>query len=435
LGISFKYEIIVVVSTNIKRGIPMKVSEDLLRKYAKLAIHTGVNIQKGQSLVINTPIEGAEYARFLVEEAYNAGAENVQVDWSDEVLTRLRFEREPMHVLENFPEWRVQKMNSHVENGGAILSVYAPNPELLKGIDPKRPAAASKAAGLALEKYRQFMMNDRVQWSIVAIPTEGWVKKVYPELDVEEGTEKLWEQIFKIVRVDKEDPLAAWDEHNETLRKAREVLNKKQYKQLIYKAPGTDLTINLVDNHVWHGGSAVAETGAVFNPNMPTEEVFTMPHKDGVNGTVRSTKPLNYHGNLINNFSLTFKEGKVVDYQAEEGYETLKELLETDEGSISLGEVALVPHTSPISQSDLIFFNTLYDENASCHVALGEAYPTNISGGSKMSKDELKKNGVNTSIVHEDFMIGSADLDIDGVTQDGKVEAVFRKGNWAIDLG
>ncbi|MBB6453882.1 aminopeptidase [Salirhabdus euzebyi] len=413
----------------------MKATEQTLRKYAKLAIHTGVNIQKGQALLINAPIEGVEFVRYVVEEAYNAGAENVQIDWSDDVISRLKFENEPMKVLEHFPEWRVQKMNEHVEKGGAVLSVYGPNPELLKGIDPQKPAAASKAAGQALEKYRSFMMNDRVQWSIVAIPTQGWVKKVYPDLSVEEGTEQLWEQIFKIVRVDKEDPIAEWAKHNETLRKAREVLNAKQYKKLIYSAPGTDLTIELPENHIWHGGSAKAETGATFNPNMPTEEVFTMPHKDRINGTVRSTKPLNYHGNLIENFSLTFKDGKVVDYTAEAGYETLKQLLDTDEGSKSLGEVALVPHTSPVSQANVVFFNTLFDENASCHLALGEAYPTNIKDGAKLSKEELNERGANTSLNHEDFMIGSAELDIDAETKDGKIEPIFRKGNWAIDLG
>ncbi|SET21781.1 aminopeptidase [Salinibacillus kushneri] len=413
----------------------MKPTEELLRKYAKLAIHTGVNIQKEQALIINAPIEGADFVHYVVEEAYSAGAENVQVQWNDEVLTKLSYENEPMRVLEDFPDWRVQKMTSHVKNGGAILQIYAPNPELLKGIDPKKPAAANKAAGQALSVYRDYMMNDRIQWSIVAIPTNGWVKKVYPDESVEKGTEKLWEQIFRITRVNHEDPIEAWNQHNETLRRAREVLNEKQYKKLIYKAPGTDLTIELPKNHIWHGGSAVAETGAVFNPNIPTEEVFTMPYREGVNGTVTSTKPLNYNGHLIENFSLTFKDGKVVDYKAEAGQDVLEQLLDTDEGSKYLGEVALVPHSSPISQSGHVFFNTLFDENASCHIALGEAYPTNLEGGAAMSQEELKQHGVNTSITHEDFMIGSAELDIDAETQDGNIEPIFRSGEWAIDLG
>ncbi|TCT26310.1 aminopeptidase II [Melghiribacillus thermohalophilus] len=412
----------------------MKSLQEPLKKYARLAIHTGVNIQKGQPLIINCPIEGAEFAHLLVEEAYDAGAEDVRVEWNDEVLTRMKFEREPMHVLENYPEWKVKMLTDHVKKGGAVLSVYAPNPDLLKGVDPKRMATANKAAGEALKDYRAYMMNDRVQWSLVSIPTEKWAKKVFPDLSEKEAVEKLWEQIFRITRVDQEDPIVAWKKHNERLRKAREILNEKQYKKLIYKAPGTDLEIELPENHIWSGGSAVAETGAEFNPNMPTEEVFTAPHKDGVNGTVVNTKPLNYNGNLIDQFSLTFKDGKVVDFSAEVGYETLKHLLDTDEGSRRLGEVALVPHNSPISQSGLIFYNTLYDENASCHLALGEAYPTTIVGGSKLSEEELKERGMNVSINHEDFMMGSADLDIDGVTKDGKTEPIMRNGNWALAM-
>ncbi|WAA12679.1 aminopeptidase [Fervidibacillus halotolerans] len=408
--------------------------QENLRKYAKLAIQVGVNIQKGQPLIINCPIEGAEFAHLLVEEAYNAGAEDVRVEWNDEVLTRMKFEREPMHVLENFPEWRVQMLNSHVEKGGAVLSVYAPNPELLKGIDPKRVATANKAAGEALKTYRSYMMNDRVQWSLVSIPTKSWAAKIFPDHSEEEAVEKLWEQIFRITRVDKEDPIEAWNKHNASLRKAQDILNKKQYKKLVYKAPGTNLEIELPENHIWSGGSAKAETGAVFNPNIPTEEVYTAPHRDGVNGTVTNTKPLNYNGNLIDRFSLTFKDGVVVDFQAEVGYETLKHLLETDEGSKRLGEVALVPHNSPISESGLIFYNTLYDENASCHLALGEAYPTTVEGCANLSEEELKERGLNVSITHEDFMVGSADLDIDGITKDGKTEPIMRKGNWAFDM-
>ncbi|WAA09109.1 aminopeptidase [Fervidibacillus albus] len=410
------------------------MQQENLRKYAKLAIQVGVNIQKGQALIINCPIEGAEFAHLLVEEAYNAGAEDVRVEWNDEVLTRMRFDREPMRVLENFPEWRVQMLNSHVEKGGAVLSVYSPNPELLKGVDPKRVAAANIAAGQALKNYRSYMMNDRVQWSLVSIPTKTWAAKIFPDCSEDEAVEKLWEQIFHITRVDTDDPIETWKKHNANLRKAQNILNEKQYKKLVYRAPGTNLEIELPDHHIWSGGSSIAETKAEFNPNIPTEEVYTAPHRDGVNGTVTNTKPLNYNGNLIDHFSLTFKDGVVVDFQAEEGYETLKHLLETDEGSKRLGEVALVPHNSPISESGLIFYNTLYDENASCHLALGEAYPTTVEGCANLSEEELKERGLNVSITHEDFMIGSAELDIDGITKDGKVEPIMRKGNWALDM-
>ncbi|GGD01258.1 aminopeptidase [Pontibacillus salipaludis] len=412
----------------------MKPTEQQFQKYADLAIHTGVNLQEGQALVINSSVENAEFVRIVAKRAYEAGAKDVHVRWSDEDLTYLKMKNAPMEVLENVPGWKVDEVMSYAKDGASVLSIYAPNPDLLKDIDPARVAAANKAGGQAMKEYQQYVMNDKITWSIVSVPTVNWAKKVYPNATQEEAMDQLWDQIFKITRIDQEDPIAAWEEHNATLRKARAYLNEKQYKKLVYKAPGTDLSVQLVDNHIWHGGDTKSQDGVKFNPNMPTEEVFTMPHKDGINGTVTSTKPLNYAGNLIENFTLTFDNGKVVDFKAEEGEETLKLLLDTDEGARRLGEVALVPHRSPISQSELIFFNTLYDENASCHLALGGAYPTNVEGGSNMSEDEKAKHGVNESMVHEDFMMGSSDMDIDGVYEDGTTEPIFRNGNWAIDF-
>ncbi|KGP92532.1 peptidase M29 [Pontibacillus chungwhensis BH030062] len=412
----------------------MKPTEQQLQKYADLAIHTGVNLQEGQALVINSSVENAEFVRIVAKRAYEAGAKDVHVRWSDEDLTYLKMKNAPMEVLENVPGWKVDEVMSYAKDGASVLSIYAPNPDLLKDIDPARVAAANKAGGQAMKEYQQYVMNDKITWSIVSVPTVNWAKKVYPNATQEEAMDQLWDQIFKITRIDQEDPIAAWEEHNATLRKARAYLNEKQYKKLVYKAPGTDLSVQLVDNHIWHGGDTKSQDGVKFNPNMPTEEVFTMPHKEGINGTVTSTKPLNYAGNLIENFTLTFDNGKVVDFKAEEGEETLKLLLDTDEGARRLGEVALVPHHSPISQSGLIFFNTLYDENASCHLALGGAYPTNVEGGSNMTEDEKAKHGVNESMVHEDFMMGSSDMDIDGVYEDGTTEPIFRNGNWAIDF-
>ncbi|MYL34635.1 aminopeptidase [Pontibacillus yanchengensis] len=412
----------------------MEPTQQQLEKYADLAIHTGVNLQEGQAIMINAPVESADFVRTVARKAYEAGAKDVHVRWNDEDLTYLKMKHAPMEVLENVAQWKVDEVMSYAKDGAAILSIYAPNPDLLKDIDPERVAATNKASGQALKEYRQYIMNDKVAWSIVSVPTENWARKIFPELDVNEAIDQLWDKIFQITRVDQEDPIQAWEEHNATLRKAREYLNQKQYKKLVYKAPGTDLSVQLVDNHIWHGGDTKTQQGVKFNPNMPTEEVFTMPHKDGVNGTVTSTKPLNYAGNLIENFTLTFENGKVVDFKAEKGEETLKLLLDTDEGARHLGEVALVPHHSPISQSELIFFNTLYDENASCHLALGGAYPTNIKGGSDMNDEEKASHGVNDSMVHEDFMMGSADMDIDGVLEDGTTEPVFRNGNWAIDF-
>ncbi|MFC7060871.1 aminopeptidase [Halobacillus seohaensis] len=412
----------------------MTTHQQKLEKYAELALNKGVNIQREQGLLINAPIEAADLVRIITAKAYGKGAKNVHVEWSDEVLSYMKMKNAPINILENFPQWKVDALEEMVKDNYSLLTVYGPNPDLLKGIDSERISKATKASGEALSNYRDYIMNDKVTWSIIAYPQASWAEKVFPEDTTANAQKKLWEQIFYITRVNEDDPIQAWDEHNETLRKAREYLNTKQYKKLHYKGPGTDLTIELVKDHIWHGGSTESVRNIEFNPNIPTEEVFTMPHKYGIQGTVSSTKPLSYGGNLIENFSLIFEHGKVVDYTAESGEETLKHLLESDDGSKRLGEVALVPNESPISQSGHIFFNTLYDENASCHLALGKAYPTNVKDGSSMTKEQMDEKGVNDSFVHEDFMMGSAELDIDGETQDGNYEPIFRNGKWTINF-
>ncbi|WP_217586350.1 aminopeptidase [Lentibacillus saliphilus] len=410
------------------------IDQQTKEKYAELALKTGVNLQKGQALMVNAPIEGADFTKMVVRKAYEMGAKDVHINWVDDELTLLKYEYAPEEVLATVPEWRVKLYDYYAEDGAAVLSIRSTNPDLLKDIDPSRIAKANKANAEAMTNFRKYTMNDRITWSIISIPTGDWSQKIFPDLSQEEAVSKLWDAIVKIVRVDQEDPVAAWDAHNATLETARAILNEKNYKKLVLTAPGTELEIELPEGHIWKGGSAVSEKGTVFNPNMPTEEVFTMPHKYGVNGTVSSTKPLNYGGSLIDNFTLTFKDGQVVDFKAEQGEDTLKHLLDTDEGAKRLGELALVPHESPVSQSGLIFYNTLFDENASCHIALGKAYPTNIEGGSAMNNDELDKHGVNDSLTHVDFMIGSEKLDIDGVKADGTTEAVFRNGTWAMDV-
>jgi aminopeptidase len=412
----------------------MSLFEQNLEKYAALAVRVGVNIQKGQTLFVTAPLEAVELVRKIAVKAYEAGAKHVYVEWSDEELTYITYKHAPDEAFHEFPKWKAQAREQLVEEGAAFLSIYSPNPDLLKDINPERIANFNKAASTALMNYRSALMADRNCWSIISVPTPAWAKKIFPHLNEEEAIEKLWDVIFDVTRVSLQDPIQAWQEHNDRLAKMVEYLNNKQYKQLIYEGPGTNLTVELVENHVWHGGAAISKSGVRFNPNMPTEEVFTMPHKDGVNGVVRNTKPLNYGGNLIDDFTLTFKDGVVVDFTAEKGYETLKHLLDTDEGARRLGEIALVPHHSPISNSNLIFYNTLFDENAACHLALGKAYPTNLKDGAAMSKEELEQHGANDSLIHEDFMIGSAELNIDGVTKDGKREPIFRNGNWAFEL-
>ncbi|MGP4076428.1 aminopeptidase [Halobacillus sp. K22] len=422
------------MTISILGGINLTANQKQLEKYAELALKKGVNLQRGQGLIINAPIEAADLVRTISAKAYGKGAKNVHVEWGDEVLSYLKMKNAPMEVLENFPKWKAEGLEEMVADGYSLLSIYGPNPDLLKDVDSERVAKANKASAQALTKYRDYIMNDKTTWSIVAYPQKAWAEKVFPDHSSEQAQSKLWEQIFQITRIDQEDPIEAWNEHNERLRQAREYLNNKQYRKLHYKAPGTELSIELVEDHIWHGGSATSQNGTEFNPNMPTEEVFTMPHKYGVDGKVTSTKPLNYGGNLIENFTLTFKSGKVVDYSAESGEDTLKHLLDTDEGAKQLGEVALVPNESPISKSGHIFFNTLYDENASCHLALGKAYPTNIKDGSSFSEEEMDHHGVNDSLVHEDFMMGSAELHIDGETKEGEFEPIFRNGNWAIEF-
>lgn len=407
------------------------VTEQVQKKYATLALRTGVNLQKGQALMINAPIEGADFTKIVVRKAYEMGAKNVHINWVDDELTRLKFEYAPDEVIAHFPEWRVMLHESFAEDGAAVLNIRSTNPDLLQGIDSAKVAKANKAGAEAMKNFRKYTMNDKIAWSIISIPTGDWAQKIFPNKSREAAIESLWEAIVKIVRVDMEDPIAAWEEHNASLRVAREVLNDKNYKKLIFKAPGTNLEMELPEGHIWKGGSAQTEGGITFNPNMPTEEVFSLPHKYRVNGTVSSTKPLNYGGSLIDRFKLTFKDGEVVDFTAEQGQDTLEHLLNIDEGSKRLGEVALVPHESPVSQSGLIFYNTLFDENASCHIALGKAYPTNLEGGAQMNEEELDQHGVNDSLSHVDFMIGSDQLDIDGVFADGTTEPVFRNGTWA----
>ena len=409
----------------------MSTFEQNLEKYAVLAVKVGINIQKGQTLVINGPTNNMEFVRLVAKKAYEAGAKNVHVEWNDEQLSLLKYQLAPDEAFTEFPMWKAKGFEEMAENGAAFMSIVASNPDLLKEVDPERISNANKTAGKAMEKYRSYVQADKVSWCVIAAPSREWAKKVFPNTSDDESVEKLWEAILMATRADLEDPVSAWREHNRKLLSKVDYLNNKKYAKLHYKAPGTDLTIELPEKHLWVGGGGPNESGVEFVANMPTEEVFTLPKKDGVNGVVSSTKPLNYSGNIIDNFSLTFENGKIVDFNAETGYETLKRLIETDEGSHFLGEVALVPHDSPISNSNILFYNTLFDENASSHLAIGSAYSFNLDGGKTMSKEELQQNGANTSITHVDFMIGSADMNIDAETQDGTREPLFKNGNWS----
>lgn len=403
-----------------------------LEQYARLVVKTGVNIKENQILVINAPIECAAFARMIASAAYAAGARDVIVSWNDEILSKIRFTAAPEEVFDEFPEWRKDLYISYARQGAAFVSIAASDPELLKEVKPDRIARVQKASAMALKEYRERMMSNKNPWCVVSIPTKAWAKKVFPALTEDAAVDQLWDAILKTVRIDgTNDPVKAWQLHQATLEKSKNFMNDCNFKSLMYKnSLGTDLTIELPDGHVWISGAEHTPDGRAFIANMPTEEVFTLPNRNGVNGKVVSSKPLNYHGNLIENFTLTFKEGKVVAYMAEKGQEILQKLLEADDSSSYLGEVALVPHNSPISNLNILFYNTLFDENASCHLALGKAYPTCIKDGDTMSKEQLEKRGVNDSLIHEDFMIGTADLQITGIKQNGEAVVIFKDGNF-----
>lgn len=402
-----------------------------LEQYAELAVKIGVNIQKGQTLVVNATIEAREIVRLIVKKAYDIGAFNVIVNWNDDVVSKLKYDLAPDEVFLEYPQWRAKETEELAENGAAFMSIVSSSPDLLKGVNPERISNFQKAAGKALSQYRKYIQSDKVSWTVIAAASDAWAAKVFPEESSKTRVEKLWDAIFEATRVNTEQPIEAWNLHNASLHEKVQYLNERRYKKLHYKAPGTDLIIDLPDHHLWVGAGSENENGKEFMANMPTEEVFTVPHKTGVNGVVSSTKPLSYGGNIIDEFTLTFENGRIIDVNAKEGEDILKRLVETDEGAHYLGEVALVPHNSPISQSNVLFFNTLFDENASNHLAIGSAYAFCIEGGKKMSSAELAERGLNESITHVDFMIGSSKMDIDGITADGMVEPVFRNGDWA----
>lgn len=404
--------------------------QELQNKYADLAVRVGVNIQPGQKLLVRAPIDSAEFTRVVVKKAYEAGAKEVVVLWNDDICTRTRYELAPDDSFDEFPEYYVRAHDVAVEENWALLSIVSANPDLLKGIPADRIARANKAAGLAMDDFRTAMQADKVSWNIVACPSQIWADKVFPELPEELRMEALWNAIFQATRSDLEDPVAAWDEHVALLDGKSQYLNNSKFHALHLTAPGTDLTIELPELHLWAACGSHNEQGTLFVANIPTEEVFTLPRKEGVHGTVSNTLPLIYSGNVIDGFTLTFEHGKIVDFTAEEGYETLQGLLDTDEGSRYIGEIALVPYDSPISNTNILFYNTLFDENASCHLAIGSAYAFNLEGGKTMNKEELLAAGANQSITHVDFMIGSKDMSIDGITKDGERVAVFRNGNW-----
>ena len=414
------------------------MKEALLNEYARLVVRVGVNVQPAQPVVINAPIEGADFARRLAGAAYEAGARDVTVNWSDETLARLRLEHVSEDVLGEYPHWKKALYEDNAAAGAAFISLQGDDPEIFRGIAPVRLQKVQRAAGEALMDYRARMMSNKNTWCVAAIPTRGWARKVFPDKTPADAVAALWTAILETVRVMGDGGAAdRWRNHIAFLRRAADFLNRNEFDALHYRnARGTDLTVGLPLGHLWVGGEEATEAadgkpgGVPFVANLPTEEVYTLPDRDRTEGVVYGTKPLVFHGNLIDGLRLTFRAGKVVDFDADKGRELLGDLLGTDEGAAHLGEVALVPFDSPISQSGLLFYNTLFDENAACHLALGKAYPTCLKGGADMDSVTLLGHGVNDSLLHEDFMIGSRDLSIAGRKKDGQEVPVFREGNF-----
>lgn len=409
--------------------------EEKLREYARLLIRVGLNVQKGQRLIISSPVECARFARMCAEEAYEASCCEVVMNWSDDALTRMKYLHADGAVFDIVPEWRQHFFNDYAREGAAYLAISATDPENLKGVDSRRIVRAQQASGKALKEFDRLQMCGGFPWCIASIPIPSWAKTVFPGTPEEEAMERLWDAIFSAVRISGDGTcVEKWERHLETLHRRMEKLNALRFKSLRYtNSLGTDLTVELPEGHIWEAGNDVTLSGQEYIANIPTEELFTSPLKSGANGVVYASMPLAHDGCVIDGFSFVVKDGKIVEIHAKKGEEALKAAVSVDEGAAYFGEVALVPYDSPISNQKILFYNTLFDENAACHIAFGEAYPC-LEGGQQMSKDELKERGLNDSITHVDFMIGTPDLSIVGTTRDGREIPVFINGNFAPDI-
>jgi len=415
-------------------------SQESLQKYAELIVRTGLNLREGQRLLINSLttrgvlLHNAPLVREVAKAAYRAGARYVDVIWSDEELLKTRIQMAPRDSFDEFSDWQVKAAMDLFEQNGAHLTIRSNNPDLMEGEDSE---IIGQVQRVYLERYAELselLGKNLINWLVVAAAGPAWAKRVYPDLEPAEAEKKLWEAIFAITRVDQPDPVTAWDKHVNNLRARSEYLNAKAYAALHYKAPGTDLTVGLPQGHHWDSAGSTTQDGIFYIANLPTEEIFTLPHKDKINGHVSASMPLSYSGALMEDFALTFENGHVVKASAKKNETVLKKILDTDEGSSSLGEAALVPHSSPIAQRGHLFFDALIDENAASHLALGRAYKFTLEGAENLSDEEFKTRGGNVSMVHVDFMIGSGQMDIDGLQDDGTTEPVMRQGEWAFDV-
>jgi aminopeptidase len=418
-----------------------KQHQELLRKYAEAVVRVGLNLRAGQRLIITNavargvPPAARPFVHEVAKAAYAAGARFVDVIWGDEEMLRIRLQNAPADSFNEYPKWHVTGILDMIQNGDALLSIYANDPDVYAGLDPERLGAMQKSH---LENWQEIAINvtrNAINWCVVAAAAPAWAVKLFPDLKPKEAEEKLWQAIFETTRAVEPDPVAAWKEHVVNLRKRADYLQSKKFSAFHYKSEQTDFTLGLPRGHKWISAQSLAENGVVFTANMPTEEVFTLPDRQRADGIVHSTFPLNYGGSLIEDFQVTFENGRIVKASAKKNEAILQKLIDTDEGSTRLGEVALVPVSSPIARRGHLFYNTLFDENASCHIAIGRAYRFTLTGGEELTEEEFSAAGGNTSITHVDFMIGSPQMDIDGIHEDGRREPVMRAGEWAFDVG
>ena len=416
--------------------------EAKLNKYAEVIVKAGLNLQPDQRLLIGIPLYGlmgvsieiAPLIRQIAKAAYQAGARHVDVMWNDDQLLLTRFKEASAESLSDFPSWRADAAVKAAEEGDAVLILFAEDPELLSDIDPDLSIKYRTSFLEATKRFVELRYKLATNITIAAAPVSGWTEKVFPGLPIEEAKDKFWDAIFEICRVNHKDPVSAWNQHFSDLEGRLDYLNEKQFTGLHFTGPGTDLRLGLPAGHIWKSAQMTSQAGHKFSANIPTEEVFTLPHKDQTEGEVAITKPIARVGGITEGAVLTFSQGKVVKATAKRGIKGLQKIIETDEGHGRLGEIALVPHSSPISQSGITFYNLLFDENASCHIALGAAIKASLEGGTTMSDDEFLSAGGNLSLGHLDVMIGSGETDVDGILSDGTPEALIRSGEWAFDI-
>lgn len=399
--------------------------------YANLLVKKGAALKPGQELALQAPVERADFARRVVAAAYKAGAGHVTVIWADDVVSRLTYENVDLEFFRHTPSWQVEQLNSLAEVGASFLFLEGSDPSALKGIDPAKPAAAAKARNTECRSFRDGMDFGRNVWCIAGVPVAAWAREVFPGVSEAEAVYRLWNLILEVSRADGEDPESAWETHNASFEKTKRFLNGHHFDALRYESSnGTNLVVGMNPGHVWEGGAGRTQDGTTFFPNIPTEEVFTSPDRNRAEGIVYSALPLVHAGQAVRDFWLRFEGGRVVEFGAEQGYEVLRHIIETDENSCRLGECALISKNTPIRQSETLFFDTLYDENASCHLALGMGFPECLEGGVNLDKDQLVARGVNQSAAHVDFMIGADDLNIWGICEDGTEVPVFENGQW-----